>query len=298
MRVVADQFKILELEIVDVFHRRIQFHLRQRTRLARELQLRLFEMVLVKVQVAERVDEFAGFQTANLRHHQGEQRVAGDVERHAEKQIRAALIKLAAQFAVEHVELKQRVAGRQPHLVQFAGIPGGDDVPPAVGILLDLLDDVVDLVEGATVGRAPVAPLRAVDAAEAAVRVRPLVPDRHAMFVEIFDVRVAAQEPEQFVNDGFEVQLLRGEHGKTLAQIKPRLRAKHRIRAGAGAVGLEFAVFQDQAGANRDIEPSRGKFNHETHERHEKKFGHELHGLTRIARGRSNACPLPRGRNR
>ena len=33
--------------------------------------------------------------------------------------------------------------------------------------------------------------------------------------------------------------------GKTLAQVEPRLRAEHGIRAGAGAVGLEFAVFQD-----------------------------------------------------
>ena len=45
MRIVTDQFKILKLEIVDVFHRRIQFHLRQRTRFARELQLRLLNVV-------------------------------------------------------------------------------------------------------------------------------------------------------------------------------------------------------------------------------------------------------------
>ena len=68
----------------------------------------------------------------------------------------------------------------------------------------------------AAVGRAPVAPLRAVDAAQVAVLVRPLVPDRHAVFVEIFDVRVAAQKPEQLVNDGLGVQLFRGEQRETI----------------------------------------------------------------------------------
>ena len=38
---VTDQFKILKLEIVDVLHRRVQFHLRQRARFARQLQFRL-----------------------------------------------------------------------------------------------------------------------------------------------------------------------------------------------------------------------------------------------------------------
>ena len=41
------------------------------------------------------------------------------------------------------------------------------------------------------------------------------------------------------------VKFFRCENGKILAQIKPRLRAEHGIRAGAGAVGLELAVFED-----------------------------------------------------
>ena len=191
--------------------------MRQRARLASELQLRLLEMICVEMQIAERVDEFAGFQSANLRHHPGEQGIAGKVERHAEEQIRTALIKLAAQLSIDHVELKQRVTRRQPHLVQFAWIPGGHDVPPAVGILLDLRDDIVNLVDGMAVGRAPVAPLCAINAAKAAVGIRPLVPNRYAVLVEVFDVRVTAQKPEQLVDDGFEMLFLGGDHRKTLA---------------------------------------------------------------------------------
>ena len=245
MRVVTNQFKILELEFINFFHRRIDFHPRQRTRLARELQLRLLQMIFVKMQIAEGVDKFARLQIADLRNHQREQRVAGDVERHAEKQIRAALIKLAAQLAVADVKLKQAMAGRERHLLDLAWIPGRDDVPARVGIFFDLRDDGVNLVDGAAVGRAPVAPLRAINAAEAAgFLVRPFVPNRHLVVVQIFYVRVAAQKPEQFVNDGAQVQLFGGEHGKIVAQIKPRLRAEHGISAGAGAVGLELAVFE------------------------------------------------------
>jgi len=63
--------------------------------------------------------------------------------------------------------------------------------------------------------------------------------------MEVLNIRVTAQEPEQLVNDGFKVQLFRGEHGKTPAQIEPCLRPKHGIRAGSGAVSLELSVFED-----------------------------------------------------
>ncbi len=245
MRVVVHQFKILELEVADVFHRRVQFHLRQRTRLARELQFRLLDVVRVKMQVAERVDEFARLQTADLRDHQREQRVAGDVERHAEKNIRAALIHLAAQFSVAHIKLKQRMARRQRHLPDLAGIPRRHDMPPRIRIFFDLRDHVVNLVERAAVGGAPVYPLRAINAAQISVRVRPFVPDRHAVVVEPFDVRVAAQKPEQLVNDGFRVNFFRGEQRKRIAQRTADLRAENGKRARARAVGLELAVIKD-----------------------------------------------------
>ena len=41
------------------------------------------------------------------------------------------------------------------------------------------------------------------------------------------------------------MQFLGRENGKVLAQIEPCLRAEHGIGAGARAVGLELAVFED-----------------------------------------------------
>jgi len=147
MRVVADQLKMVELEVVDVVHGRINSHLRQRARLAGELQFGLVKMVAVKVKVAESMDERAWLQTAHLRRHHGEQRVGGDVERHTQKQIRAALIQLAAQLAFVGVKLKQNVARRQGHLVEFARVPRADNVPAARWVVPDLFDDLVDLID-------------------------------------------------------------------------------------------------------------------------------------------------------
>src|ERR1039457_123780 len=103
-------------------------------------------MGFVKMQIAERVDEFARVQPADLRDHQREQRVAGDVERHAEKNIRAALVKLAAQLAVAHVKLKQAMARCQCHLLNIYDIPSADDQAATVGICFDVGNHLCDLV--------------------------------------------------------------------------------------------------------------------------------------------------------
>jgi hypothetical protein len=66
-RVVAFQGEVLEFEVVDVFDGGIQVHLRQWARVADELEFRLFEMIGVEMQIAEGVDEFTGFQIADLR---------------------------------------------------------------------------------------------------------------------------------------------------------------------------------------------------------------------------------------
>jgi hypothetical protein len=138
------------------------------------------------------------------------------------------------------------VARRQRHRLDLAGVPRADDEPARIGILFDLRDHAVNLVEAAAVRRAPVAPLRAIDAAEVAgFLVRPFVPDGHAALLQPAHIRLAAQEPEQLVDDGLEMQLLGGEHGKAVTQIKPRLRAEHGISARARAVGLELAVVED-----------------------------------------------------
>jgi len=59
VRVVSDEFKIFEPEIVDVFDGRMEFHPRQRPAIAGKLHARLFNMVVLVMQIAKCVNEIA-----------------------------------------------------------------------------------------------------------------------------------------------------------------------------------------------------------------------------------------------
>ena len=66
------------------------------------------------------------------------------------------------------------------------------------------------------------------------------------MFIEPFHVRLAAQEPEQFVEDRLEMQLLGGDEWEPFAQREARLRAEHGVSARARAVGLELSLIEHE----------------------------------------------------
>src|SRR5438093_5891971 len=138
------------------------------------------------------------------------------------------------------------MAGGQCHPFDLTDIPRADNMTPAVGVCFDPVDDLVDLVDRTAVGGPPVAPLRPVNAAQIALLVRPLMPDRDAVLVQVFDVRVAAQEPEQFMDDRFEMELFGGEQRKTAGEREAGLSAENGAGARARAVGLEFSFLQDQ----------------------------------------------------
>src|SRR5205807_6426361 len=73
--------------------------------------------------------------------------------------------------------------------------------------------------------------------------------DRDALLIEITNVGVAAQKPEQFVNDRFDVELLGCQKRKSRAcgtQIKTCLRPKDRQCACAGAIGAGLTFFKDE----------------------------------------------------
>ncbi len=194
------------------------------------------------MRVAQAVHEIARLQARHLRDHHRQQRIGGDVERYAQENVRRALIELTGQSAARDIELEQAMARRQRHLVDIGRIPGRDDQPPRIRIALDHLDDVRNLVDLAAVRRWPGAPLRAIDRPEIAIGVGPFVPDRDAIVVEIFDVGVAFEEPQQFMHDRLQRQPLGGQHRKAGRQVETHLVPEHRQRAGAGAVMLFRAV--------------------------------------------------------
>ncbi|MNN40055.1 hypothetical protein D3C81_1541150 [compost metagenome] len=139
------------------------------------------------------------------------------------------------------------MARRQRHLLDQRRVPRRDDQPARVRVVLDHRDQVADLVDRFAVGRRPVAPLVAVHRAEVAVGVGPLVPDAHAVVLQVLDVGVALQEPQQLVDDRLEVALLGGHQREALAQVEAHLVAEHAVGAGAGTVALEGAGLAHQA---------------------------------------------------
>src|SRR5215813_8827275 len=78
--------------------------------------------------------------------------------------------------------------------------------------------------------------------AEVATLVGPLIPDRDAMIVEIFDIGIAGEEPEQLVDDRLGVQLLGGDEREAVSEVEPHLVAEYGERAGTGPVALLDAV--------------------------------------------------------
>ena len=53
----------------------------------------------------------------------------------------------------------------------------------------------------------PAAPLFAVNRSQFAVLIGPFIPDAYAMFFQVFDIGIAFQEPEQFIDNAFQMQL-------------------------------------------------------------------------------------------
>ena len=247
MAAVVAQFEVLEPEIEQRAHLRIQPHFRQRIGRAGELGLYLIQVVQIQVRIAQGVNERSRAQIADLGNHQGQQGIGGDVEGHAQKHVGTALVELAGQPALGDVELEKGVAGRQRHALDLADVPGADDQAAGIRVAPDLLHDLLHLIDAAPVRRPPGAPLGAVDGPQIAVLVRPFVPDADPMLAQVADVGIAAQKPQQFVDDRLEMQLLGGYRREAFAQVEAHLMAENAERARAGTIALAGALLPDPA---------------------------------------------------
>jgi hypothetical protein len=58
-----------------------------------------------------------------LRDHHGQQSIGSDIEWNAQEYIRTALVKLATELAVSHIELEKSMAWRQFHPIHVSHIP-------------------------------------------------------------------------------------------------------------------------------------------------------------------------------
>ena len=85
----------------------------------------------------------------------------------------------------------------------------------------------------------------AVDRSEIAVFIRPFIPDRHTMVLKILYIRISCNKPQQFIDDGLEMNFLGCQERKTFAQVITHLITEHTLGAGSGAVTFHSSVFTD-----------------------------------------------------
>ena len=72
----------------------------------------------------------------------------------------------------------------------------------------------------------------------------PLIPDAHSVLLQIGNIGFPFQEPQQFVNNRFQVQLFGGQQRKTILQIETHLVTKNALGTCAGAVGSQLSMVQ------------------------------------------------------
>ena len=113
--------------------------------------------------------EFSDFKAAFARNQMRQQRIACNIERHAQKNVPASLVKLTAEFSVVYVKLEQWMARRQSACRHVFRIPCGDDQTPWIRIGLDFFNHVLDLIDRLAIARLPVTPLCTVNVAQITV---------------------------------------------------------------------------------------------------------------------------------
>src|SRR5262245_56096250 len=66
------------------------------------------------------------------------------------------------------------------------------------------------------------------------------------MLLQILQVRIAGQKPQQFINDRLHMQLLRCDQGKAFIERKPHLMSEHRQRPSSRAVAFLDPAAEDE----------------------------------------------------
>ena len=99
MGVVSLKREVFGFVVEDILAAILHNQAGQATRLAGKLQLRLFQMVRVEMDVTTGPDERAWLKSALARQHVRQERVGGDIEWYAEEKVGASLVKLQVEAA-------------------------------------------------------------------------------------------------------------------------------------------------------------------------------------------------------
>ena len=169
MGVVSLQCEVLILKVKYRLHIGVKTHRWQSAWCARKLLIHLLHMVQVEVSIAQRMDKLACLQATLLRNHHCQQGIRCYIERHAEEGVGTTLIELARELAIGNIELEQDVARWQCHILHIRYVPRRDNHTTRVGVILDCVNHLLNLVNSRTVWLTPAAPLIAIDVVEVAL---------------------------------------------------------------------------------------------------------------------------------
>ena len=137
------------------------------------------------------------------------------------------------------------MTGRKGHPVDLGGIPGGHYMAAAVGIGLQLSSDLRQLVDRASVRSRPAAPLMPVNRPQLPLRISPLIPDGDAVLVEVADIGIACDKPEQLVDNGLQVDFFGRKQRKTRRKVEAHLITEYAPGTYARTVFFRSTVSQD-----------------------------------------------------
>jgi len=238
------------------------------TRNTLELLLKRVDVILVDVSITEGVDEVARLESSSTADQQSEESIRGNVEGDTEAHIAGALVELAREFVAGGVgvELGHDVARREGHLVDCAGVPGGEEHATVVGAGLEGFNDALDLIDALTVVvglslvvvSTEVAPLETINGAKItfAVLVETTgikeftgaiaLPDVDVLGFEQLGVGVATEEPDQFFTNTLPEDTLGGKEGPApVAEGEAHLRAEEADGSDTSAVFLDTSIGED-----------------------------------------------------
>ena len=88
-------------------------------------------------------------------------------------------------------------------------------------------------------------PLRTIQRTQVTFFGRPLIPNTDPIFAQPLSIGVAAQKPDQLVDDAFKMHPLGGQDGKPCREVESQLTPEDRAGARASAVTAVYSAVAD-----------------------------------------------------
>ena len=164
--------------------------------------------------------------------------ILGHVEGYAQAHIAAALNEHTVQAAVSDIPQGLVGTGLEGHVIQILDIPQGYDHAPALGIVFQGIQELIDLL---------VLPdLIAVSLADGPVRTHPFVPNVAVHLLQLpHIVALELPNPKDFFDGCLKGHELRRQDGKFMFQIELHHLMGQLVRPHPRAVVVEIAVVED-----------------------------------------------------